>query len=470
LADRTAAAFKNTDPLIAEPQPAQRPNGPASPELLRRPGVQPPASPAAALLFGMPEAGPAHGDFICQRHAMPPARRLEWRKSPAVIHPPKFVVRPLFERIDEVAVPPKLVQKTPAFAEIFTISRPPRRYSSNSSLGAAGKAIAASLLVGIGLWFGAGSVKIGRQLVAINTSFPGTGNSSTPTSSYSYESPGSSSFPSARYSAPQSPSGPVATVRRAIQQRAALELTDTFKRLEVWHQAGSALPAGWSRNADGYVRTGQLAVYQPTKTFSDYHFEFFGQIEKKSLSWAVRAQNAQNYYAMKFTVVEPGLRPVIAMVHYPVLGGKKGRAVKMPLDVMVHNDVPFHVAVDVKGNRVVTSIEGQEVDSWTDDTLKAGGVGFFSDAGESARLYWIRVTKNQDWLGRVCAYLSGGTVATSAELWREETPTAPWQPRQPALPANSEVAFSAAETEEFSEVGSYRAGILKYGRTELCRS
>jgi hypothetical protein len=158
-------------------------------------------------------------------------------------------------------------------------------------------------------------------------------------------------------------------------------------------------------------------------------------------------------------------------VHYAVVGGKKGQRVETPLSIMVHNDEPYHVSVDVKGNRVITSIEGQEVDSWTDDALKVGGIGFFSEVGESARLYWMRLSKNQDWLGRVCAYLSSGSGTKTAELWRDELPHAPAQPPEPTLPTAVDVTLAAAEeTEELSEIGPQRARILKIGRTELCRS
>jgi len=174
---------------------------------------------------------------------------------------------------------------------------------------------------------------------------------------------------------------------------------------------------------------------------------------------------------MKMTVIEPGLRPVVAMVHYAVVGGKKGQRVETPLSIMMHNNEPYHVAVDVKGNKVVTSVEGQEVDSWTDDAIKVGGVGFFSEVGESARLYWMRVSKNQDWLGRVCAYLSSGSRSDTADLWREQVPQAPAQPSTPAPPPTTDVTLAAAEeTEEFSHISPQRAGISKYGRTELCRS
>jgi len=92
--------------------------------------------------------------------------------------------------------------------------------------------------------------------------------------------------------------------------------------------------------------------------------------------------------------------------------------VETPLTVMVHDNTPFQVAVNVRGSRVTAAIDGEEVDSWSDGTLPSGGVGFFADAGESARLYWMKVTRNDDWLGRICGMLAGpdGTQ-TISQLW-----------------------------------------------------
>jgi hypothetical protein len=305
-------------------------------------------------------------------------------------------------------------------------------------------------------------------MAAINSSIRniGTAPSSVQDAPYPQAAPG---FLAPRPAAPQG-EGPIAAIRRVIESRATVELTDTFRRLEAWSGSALSLPSGWSRNPNGYVHAGQLALFRPAQNFSDYRFEFFGEIERKSMSWAVRAHDTDNYYAMKMTVIEPGLRPVVAVVHYPVVGGKKGRRTETPLNLMMHNHEPVHVAVDVKGDRVVTSIEGQEVDSWSADALKTGGVGFFADAGESARLYWMRVTKNQDWLGRICSYLSSGSQNDTADLWRDRFPTVPPGPAQPAPSPAADVTLAAAETDEFSPSGPERPRILKNGRTLLCRS
>jgi hypothetical protein len=466
-----AAAFRPAVPSAIEPA-ASKPNRGADAPLEGEAAVRPLDSSTPVLRCGFPLARPATSDFICQRTPMAPIKSLRSIGPNIAVQAPKFVVRPIFERVEEaVAPPPKPVEKTPAFAEIFAISKASRRTTAvRWGLFSAGKLIAASLIVGLGMWFGAGSVKISRQLLAINYTLRDIGSTNTSSGMATTSSGQGASYPSLKYSTAKS-EGPIAKVRHAIQNRAALELTDTFRRMEAWGASAMALPVGWSRNADGYVRTGQLALYGPTQTFTDYHFEFFGEIEKKSMDWAIRARDSKNYYGMKMTVIEPGLRPVVAMVHYAVVDGKKGQRVETPLSIMMHNNEPYHVAVDVKGNHVVTSIEGQEVDSWTDDLLKVGGVGFFSEVGESARLYWMRVSKNQDWLGRVCAYVASGSGSDTADLWREEIPRAPWQPSTPAPPPARDVAMAAAEDiEEFSEVSPQRARISKYGRTELCRS
>jgi len=175
----------------------------------------------------------------------------------------------------------------------------------------------------------------------------------------------------------------------------------------------------------------------------------------------VRGKDTKNYYAMKFNVVEPGLRPVLSMIHYPVIDGKPGHKVETPLSAMVHNDTPYHVAVEVKGSHFTASIEGQEVDEWTDDSLLAGGVGFFSEAGARARIYWMKVSKNDDWFGRICGYLSGGADAQPTDTaWLERPlPQAP-APERPLPPPVADALLT-------SEPGGTEFGKVQRGRTSF---
>jgi hypothetical protein len=464
----SAGAFRVSEAVVAAPETAVPDDRAARLDPLSTISIVPPATGADQPGAAFPQGKLVPMEFFCQRVPMAPERNLAWltRRIPTV--PPRFALRTAFDRLEDLAlIPMKPERETPSFTEIFSIAKAARR-AQHSRLRAPARAVAAALLMAVGLWFGAGSAKIGRELLAVNTRWPSV---ETPSSSAGRDF--SAAFARVRSvfvpPVPRPSEGPLEKISRAIQSRAAAELSDTFRGMEAWGAAAAALPAGWSRHADGYIRTGQLALYHPSLNFTDYRLEFFGQIESKGMGWAVRASDPKNYYAMKFKVMEPGLRPVLAAVHYPVVGGKPGERVETPLSVMIHNRTPYHVAVDVRGNRVTTSIEGEEVDSWTDDSLKVGGVGFFSDAGESAHLYWMKITKNQDWLGRVCAYLSGNAGSTeTGDLWRDDDAPAP-APRPSPRPSPDAI-LAAVESEEYPYHGPHRARILTNGRTEPCKS
>ena len=212
-------------------------------------------------------------------------------------------------------------------------------------------------------------------------------------------------------------------LRTAIAQRASLVLDDNFRSgLNLW-DGRKNWARSWSYSQDGFMRTGQLALYRPSLGMRDYRLEFFGQIESKSVGWVVRAKDEKNYYAVKLAVTEPGPRPLVSVVRYAVTAGMRGKRVQIPLPIMMHNNTPYHVAVDVKGNHFRAYIENQEVDSWNDDRLHAGGVGFFSENGERARLYWVKVSNHTDWLGRLCGMLSEAKGQDQASnLWNPAEP------------------------------------------------
>ena len=193
-------------------------------------------------------------------------------------------------------------------------------------------------------------------------------------------------------------------IRLTIQRRAVVEVGDNFHAgLASWD--GKNFAKTWAYDKEGFIRPGRLALYKPSHDMTDYKMEFLTQIERKSVGWVFRAADDQNYYAMKLAVTEPGPRPLVALVRYAVIDGKKESHGETPVQVMMHNNRPYRVEVDVKGNQFLTSIEGQLVDTWSDDRLKSGGVGFFSEGSEKARLYWMKITKNSDFLGKLCSML-----------------------------------------------------------------
>ena len=377
--------------------------------------VAPPEDPHPVLEPALPRPALLPVEFHTHRPPSSLVSRPEWIRTRPTLAPPRFLLRPLLDKFDEPAAQPKPARKE----SVVEIRNMPAAKRRSATLMAVGR-VAAMLFMGVALWFATANFLGERRLAREVSSGAALSAAATPSA------PGPNGAP-----APHAPTGPVARVRQAIADRAALRIAENFRDMDSWDAAEKARPAGWNRNRDGYMNTGALALFRPTLKFTDYRMEFFGQIEAKSIGWTVRSTDTNNYHAMKLTVVEAGIRPFVALVHYNVVDGKSKHRTQTPLNVMVHNNRPLQFAVDVHGSKIVTSINGEEVDSFIDSSLVAGGVGFFSDAGERARLYWMKVSRNDDWLGHVCAMLAEGVGASSAEL---RTPEIPGRAPLPGLP------------------------------------
>jgi hypothetical protein len=204
-------------------------------------------------------------------------------------------------------------------------------------------------------------------------------------------------------------------LRSAIRGRAALKFEDDFRAgLSQWMG-----PSGWSRDWSydqaGFLRPGSVGFLQQSMNLVNYRMEFMGQIERKSLGWTFRAKDENNYYVAKLTIARPGPLPLVDLIHYPVTNGKEGPRVSVALPFSVQNDTLYQVEMNIRGDQFRASVNGHVVDSWSDDQLRAGGVGFLSGKGEAARVRWIKVSDHDDVIGRVCSYLSARSYQPSTE-------------------------------------------------------
>jgi hypothetical protein len=59
----------------------------------------------------------------------------------------------------------------------------------------------------------------------------------------------------------------------------------------------------------------------------------------------------------------------------------------------------------INGTDFSTTVNGQVVDSWSDDRLRAGGIGFFAESGEQASLRYVQVTDKNSVIGHLLSYL-----------------------------------------------------------------
>jgi hypothetical protein len=151
---------------------------------------------------------------------------------------------------------------------------------------------------------------------------------------------------------------------------------------------------------------GQLALFQPSHRMTNYEFEFVAQIDQKALSWAFRAADLKNYYAMRVVVTEPGIMPKVAVERYAVVAGVRDGVKRTPLLQPVTRDQIYNVKLNVAGQFFTLTINGKIADVWEDDRLSTGGVGLFSLAGERSRVRDLRVSTQTDAVGKVAAYLT----------------------------------------------------------------
>lgn len=197
-----------------------------------------------------------------------------------------------------------------------------------------------------------------------------------------------------------------AGVRQTLESRAAIALDEDFRSgLDNWASPGGST-AEWSFDSTGFVKPGPLALYRPSVNLADYQVQFLGLIDKKALSWVVRAADFENFYVVKMVMLKSGPIPEIGLTRYAVIHGKSQDRHDVHIPLSLRTDTLYRVRMDVQGSNFSVEVQGQMADSWTETRLPRGGVGFFTARGEDSRVRWVQITHQYDMLGRLCAYLA----------------------------------------------------------------
>jgi hypothetical protein len=195
-------------------------------------------------------------------------------------------------------------------------------------------------------------------------------------------------------------------VRQRVSNRAQVDLFDDFSQgLEDWQRtAKRASP--WSYDKNGFVNPGSLALFQPSMHLTNYDLDALVQIEARGLGLAFRAASSDTYQVAKIVVEGSGPMPALAVERYTMIAGHASHSVRTRYPERFQSDTLYRVHLEVRGDAFSLYVQGHLMDYWSDERLKAGGVGFFCSSGERARVAWIRVSHNTDSVGRMCSLLS----------------------------------------------------------------
>ena len=134
--------------------------------------------------------------------------------------------------------------------------------------------------------------------------------------------------------------------------------------------------------------------------------EFQGQVEKRSLSWAFRASDQNNYYATKLVITKPGPSPNASLVHYTIMNGREYDPLTEATQVTLEKGRNYRVRVSVQDDHFNTYLDGQLIGHWSDKRLHRGGVGFFVDEQDPQEVAWVNVSERDSFLGRMLAHFS----------------------------------------------------------------
>ncbi len=174
-----------------------------------------------------------------------------------------------------------------------------------------------------------------------------------------------------------------------------------------WQGAIDGLRDGWQKVGSS-VRVGNLKLWKPTLSLSDYNLAFEAQIQSKAVGWAFRASDAKNYYATKIAVTRSGTRGGVSraeIIRYIVEDGRQVARSALPIPLSaVDDNSTYEVKTSVRGSKFPTMLNGQMVDQWADTRFHKGGIGFFSEAGEKATLNWVSVSEKENVLQRFLSF------------------------------------------------------------------
>jgi hypothetical protein len=153
----------------------------------------------------------------------------------------------------------------------------------------------------------------------------------------------------------------------------------------------SSQGASWVREPTGSKQPQrQMVLYRPSLGTTDGRMEFTWKRSDGPLSWIFRAKDKDNYYAMSIRTLRTGASPALSIDHFTVYHGiESPHASKMI--ILTQNNPALPIRMDVSGATFKVYLDGKPIDSWSDNRLSAGGLGFLEQPDQPAEVESVRM-------------------------------------------------------------------------------
>jgi hypothetical protein len=135
----------------------------------------------------------------------------------------------------------------------------------------------------------------------------------------------------------------------------------------------------------------QLLIYRGSRQVSDFRVDFDWNPDDKGAGLIFRCVDRANYQALRLAIAPSRSARGFYEEHFAVIAGVESEHKRKLIPWKLRTGV-VHIALDATGSAFTLSVGGKRFESWTDDRLKKGDLGFFSNGNERASIDTIRFT------------------------------------------------------------------------------
>jgi hypothetical protein len=169
------------------------------------------------------------------------------------------------------------------------------------------------------------------------------------------------------------------------------------------------LDAGFGDPRDVVGRTNapaSLWLWGKSMIMENYRMEFQGQLERTSLSWAVRAADAKNFYGTRLAIIKNDPLMNAGLIRFTMIDGKVVDRTLSQLPLRLERGTNYRVTVIAQDDQISTYLNGAFIGRLTDKRLTHGGIGFFDYADDPQKVAWVSLLGRDTLLNRVLTHFA----------------------------------------------------------------